>query len=232
MAAYLLVNQRLAIGVSSGTLDMTGEYAAATPNPVGIIDTRDLAGRDTPARHGLQVDLSYELAGFLDMANNKTRQIHAAWLASEIVELLEYQLDAKHWWMSHLLIPESGQENDGLFTFGWTMPSTGEKWSHGELLDGELTTAQAVTGVPDHALGMLYIKDVGTLTSLTLRYTASGTQYEMTISSPAVGITVERLETSANTPIPSTRPAGNMTIIPTPANASYELVAGFGAFAF
>lgn len=221
-------NQGLVIQTSQGVYDLSELYAAATPTPRGLMETQNVPGRNSPLRTPTRVDLSYEMAGFLDSTGGQGRAVRAAAIAAETIGLVQYQTDNNHWWHSNLLIPTRADEDGDLLRFAWTMPSDGSPWSHGRLLDGTIRTNQAVTGVPAGALGLVVILAQGNLTALRWALTVSGTEYLIDISSPAPQIHVAKLETAANVEVPAGSD-GNFKVTTTPSNAmNYEILVGYG----
>ena len=232
-AANKVSRQGLLIETAAGVFDLSSQYAAATPAPTGVIVTTPVAGRDSPLRTPTRVDLRYALAGFLDATSGEAAAIRKAARLRETIGLLEMQHDNLHWWLSRLLLPSVEDQDGPLFQFTLEALADGSPWAHGVLIDGGLKTAQDVSHVPAGALGMVAIVEKGSLTALTLRYTASSQDYDLLIAAPDPGITIAQLETSANATIPASAPTGTLTIIPTPSDISdYKIQAGFGLHAF
>lgn len=227
MSAYVTKDRRTVIQTSAGTYDISEFTPTSYPVQSANVRPIDTHARRAPYKKITRYDLRQVLAGYVEADDAHFENIRAAFLNDETIQVLCLHFGPMHYWLADYIMPALEPQSDAdFFPYNINPASTGDNQFHGTIIDG---VAAAVTGVPAGASSLIYVKDVGTATALSLQYVASGTTYKHDLASPSVGIHAAKLQTAANTPIPASRPNGNLSLITTPANAQgVDAIVGFG----
>ena len=223
------VNKRTYMETAAGVADLSQYLSTSYPLHSAAIRPLELHNRDHPYKKATSIDLTYVLDGlFMDDAGT-LEHVRTAFHAGETVQILCTRSDAAHWWLADYLLPSLAPQDDpDFYPFSIAPESTGENRYHGPILAfASPPVGIARTGVAAGSKGLLAITDVGTLTALRLRYASGGDNYDGTLSAPSEGLHVVDLQDGSND-IPSGAGSGTFTLTPTPSNATYQAVIGYG----
>ena len=181
-------------------------------------------------REIVSYDLTYLLGGLFMDIGNKFLHVREAFDRGDTVRIMQVVEQCKHFIVGDYAFPAiEPQSDEDFYQFTITPESTGEGKFHGSLLDFVADpSSKSVDDVALGGYGLIMIQDVGTLTSIELKYVSSGAAYRLTVSDPEEGIHVGQLLTNGGASVPRTRPAGLMTLTPQPSNAAYSARIGYG----
>ena len=223
------VNKRTFMETSAALADLSEYLSTSYPAQVATIRSLELHNREHPYKKSTAIDLSYTLDGLFMDDDGTFDHIRNAFKAGETVKIMCLQTDAAYWILADYVLPDLTPGDDpDFYPFSISAEAAGtNQFSGHQLQFASPPVGIARTGVPAAAKAMIAIINAGTLTALRLRYASGGTNYDATVSSPSAGINVIDLAASGVT-IPASASAGNFTLTPTPANATYEALVGYG----
>ena len=223
------VNKRTFVETSVALADLSEYLSTSYPAQVATIRSLELHNRDYPYKKATAIDLSYTLDGLFMDDDGTFDHVRNAFKVGERVKIMCLQTDAAFWILGDFILPDLTPGDDpDFYPFSISAEAAGSNQFAGHQLQfASPPVGIARTGVPVAAKAMIAIIDAGTLTALRLRYSSGGVNYDAIINSPSAGINVIDLAASGVT-VPASASAGNFILTPTPANASYEALVGYG----
>ena len=221
------INKRTYMQTAAGVADLSQYLARSYPLQTAAIRALDLHDRENPYKKTVSIDLAYIMDGLFMDDGGLFAHVRDGFRNGETVKILCTRSDAEFWVQADFILPNLSENDDAdFFPFSINAEAAGENQYQGTLLNYGTVNSISITDMPVGGYGLIAIEDVGALTSVRLRYTSGGTNYDHLISSPVEGLHIAQLQTSGNATIPSSRSSGFLTV--TPFTAIGKVVLGYG----